>query len=204
MRTKITIWRIFARERLSTLDFNYAARKSVTVRGSPMKVLRLFQVLVCLFALGQSVSRACYASELKVVDDPSTGVRVSLPVDLLSVSTESATGRNWTTSDRGFNVNTIKVPADQTLESAFQKLSGLRGRTVSRTERSSEGFVLVGHDADGSSFYLVVQRKDEMLRGLSLVVEDKKKSQYDQLISPIVQSFVAFPSSQTNESQTVR
>jgi serine protease Do len=134
-----------------------------------MNVLKLFQALLCLFALDQSVSRACHASELKVVDDPSTGVRVSLPVDLLSASTETAIGRNWTTTDRDFNVDTIKFPADQTLESAFLKLSGLRGRAVSRAERSSEGFVLVGHDADGSSFYLAVQRKDDVLRGLSIV-----------------------------------
>src|SRR5262249_12776860 len=34
----------------------------------------------------------------------------------------------------------------------------------------------------------------DMMRGLSLVVDDKKKSEYSRLIDPIAKSFVAFPS----------
>ena len=40
-----------------------------------------------------------------------------------------------------------------------------------------------------------------MLRGLSLVVDDKKRSDYSSLVDPIVKSFVAFPSESSAETR---
>src|SRR6266436_4158106 len=96
------------------------------------KAICISAVLFLSSYLGNAPSSA---SELKRIQDATTGIRVSLPLDILTVESDGSVGKNWSTADRRFKVSTVQFPPEQTLESAYQKLSTIKGRKLSHSER---------------------------------------------------------------------
>ena len=107
-----------------------------------MIIARLLRALACLAILMVLASDDCSASEFTVVNDANTGVKLSLPLDLLTVSSEASLGRDWATPDGGFNVSAIKFSPDQTLDLGFYEAiqnegaQYKQGRALGRRVRS--------------------------------------------------------------------
>ena len=108
-----------------------------------MKV-KTFVALMFLLVLVPSIkSHSQSSQELRVVTDETTGVKIGLP----SFLTEEHTthwGRNWSTYDRSFQVDTLTYQSNYSLRSLYNRLRGIKGRTLTNDKLTQSTFVLAG------------------------------------------------------------
>jgi hypothetical protein len=132
--------------------------------------------------------------EFKTVFDSTTGIKLSLPLNILHEGHPTKFGRTWFSSDRSIDVDILDFPPGQTLEVLYTTLSARHRRILDKSEINENSFTLAGRDPDGSRFEIIARRAGGIIRGLSVVVVEKRKGQYERFLEQIIRGFDPFPS----------
>jgi len=101
--------------------------------------------------------------------DAATGVRVGLPLRLVSAAGDTEVGAMWRSPDAGIEIETVRFH-DQgyTLQGVFEVLSQTgEGKTVSEAALTDDGFTIRGTEA-GRDFLIRFSGRDSDLRGFSV------------------------------------
>src|SRR5437764_12399 len=85
-------------------------------------------------------------------------------------------GRNWRTSDRHLNIDTLKYN-DKTLRDVYNKIRNREGRTITKDSFGGSHFVLEGTDRDGSVIYVEAYERGSEIRGLSIVYTSSARTE---------------------------
>jgi WD40 repeat protein len=154
---------------------------------------RLAAAAVLAVTLVVALGGGAHGQAYREVVDPQTGIRVSLPPDLLARETRTRWGTNWSTADGSINFDTLAYPDTPGLRRLYDNLKSVRGRRVDRDQWSEQGFVLAGHDRDGSGFQVEMRKQGTKLRGYSLVYGTRGTETARRLIEHLGQHFEPFP-----------
>jgi hypothetical protein len=119
--------------------------------------------------------------QFNAVEDTSTGVRITLPLGILSKVKTTNLGQSWSSPDDRIIINTFSAPSSDTLEAVYSRISKVKGRVLSRSELKGDSFILEGNDSDGSTFFVSAKQQGGAIRGLSVITNEKKKGEYSSL-----------------------
>lgn len=132
------------------------------------------------------------ADDLAAITDDSTGSRLVLPLTILTQSTKTLRGQNWSTADKNFQVDTLMFSGEP-MEAIRSRLAGVKGRTIRHSELGDHSFAIEGDDADGTSFRIVAQQVADVVKGLSITFPRSRQAQYASLAGRIISGFAPFP-----------
>lgn len=164
----------------------------IAIHHQQRRLLPLTLAIATSFIL-LSFSPVRGADEFRIIEDATTGVRVALPLNILTHEKTIPLGRNWSSSDGHINIATLAFPSGQQLAAIQAKLSGIKGRVISRSDLRGESFIIEGHDRDGGSFYVAAYQRGNTIRGLAISFDGWRKAEYASLVERVVQSFEPFP-----------
>lgn len=133
--------------------------------------------------------------------DARTNVAVSLPTGLISESKETKYGKNWTSHSPSFQVDTLDFTG-RSLAELYDKLSNRSGRVLTRNERSESGFVLAGHDSDGSLFHIEIGARDGRTVGLSLVYAREAEEDDPEIFTALIRGYSLFQAAEVPTAQS--
>lgn len=137
-----------------------------------------------------------------VVSDEATGLRLALPMALLSPSGPTRRGFRWASPDRAVEVETISMPvAEQGYEQLYQRLSRDRAsrRVTYRTFKPS--FFVVSGYTGGRKFYSRFQPSPTATRGFSLAWDPSLSPVLDR-VAVAMSSLVAHESGMPDQATT--
>jgi hypothetical protein len=132
-------------------------------------------------------------SDLEIIADDATGVRVGIPYRIVGAPIQKPWGRNWKALDRRLSIDTLRY-FDRSLDQVLSNLKSPRGRVITRESRYADGFVLEGiEDGGATTLYVEVRRRGNEIRGLSIVHSSRAQAELYPVIEDIKRSFVPFP-----------
>jgi hypothetical protein len=158
-----------------------------------MRYFPFFSILLAAFLLQD---RTAAAQTLSTITDGSTGIQLGLPPELLHSRRSAKWGTNWQYAGNTLNVDTLNF-GNRSLADLNGTLRSIRGRRISNASMTQSQLLLEGRDADGTWFYVMIQRQGGLSRGLSIVYSS---ASYQGLVRSIAASFVAFPEFQAPQS----
>jgi hypothetical protein len=124
--------------------------------------------------------------------DPMTGVKLSIPEDIVDIVTVKKFGRNWRSDDHRLNVDSLNF-GNRDIGDLNSTLSDRDGRRISNRQISSRHLVLEGSDEDGTTFIVKIERQGDQTRGVSIVYSNSAARELAPVARRVVSSFVAFP-----------
>src|SRR5262249_23127364 len=129
--------------------------------AEPVRVLLIAIAALCAMT---SAMMAQNDLEYRSVVDETTGIRISLPLNLISNEKTTRLGKHWAWADDSINVDTFAYSSERDFERIYANLKAISGRVLSRDEWTSTAFLLAGHDRDGSNFHVEVRRSGDSVR----------------------------------------
>lgn len=111
------------------------------------------------------------ATELQAYVDNETGVQVSIPTSMVGKARRSTHGMNWASRSEKLNIDTLRFPAERSLDDVYRKLRGVTGRQLSLDHITATALHIEGVDKDLSRFIVrVEQLPNGAKHGVSIVV----------------------------------
>ncbi len=140
------------------------------------------------------VAVACPAhAQLNVIVDSTTGIKVGIPRGIVGGSTATARGSNWKASDNRFNMDALNFRGQRTLDSVYQAIRSIRGRSLTRDQYEGSSFTVQGRDSDGSIIYVQGNDRSGEVRALSIVYAGSARAQMEPIVAAIIRSYEPFP-----------
>lgn len=175
-----------------------AAVRASTKRWDPMRFscrnLRVGVLALALIFVAMAVTGRVRAEDsYREIIDARTGIRLSLPEQLLAKETTTRWGTNWTTVDKAIELDTLAYPESQDFRRLYDSLKGMRGRRLERDQWSEQAFSLGGRDQDGTRFRTDMRRIDNVIRGWSLVYSAQRTGLAQELIERLASGFNSLP-----------
>lgn len=140
-----------------------------------------------------SIRHLAQSGQLREIVDTATGIRLSIPVDIVSGPRSSKWGNNWKASDNRLNIDTLNFGRQRTLRSVYDTLRSIRGRSLTQDNYDGRSFTLQGRDSDGSFIHVQASESSGEVRGLSIVYSAWARDQLAPVVSSVVRSFQPFP-----------
>lgn len=159
-------------------------------------------LIIAMFSTGLSLPAQGQQPFREFVDSR-TGIKLSLPPELLARQTTTQRGTNWSTSDKSINLDTLAFGEDRSLRRIYDILKGIRGRRFEQDRWSEVGFTIAGRDQDGSRFHVEVRRHGTRIRGYSLVYASDAATAARRIFERLGQSFEPFPDAQVEPRRGV-
>ncbi|WP_165814702.1 peptidoglycan-binding domain-containing protein [Labrenzia sp. 011] len=105
----------------------------------------------------------------ETMDETASGLTLGVPVKLFEPATPSGRGRHWLAHDRSIELETWRVPRQETgYRALYRRLTRPReGRVVEHSSFRNDHFIVSGRQ-DGRDFYLRVMKSPRDSRGFSL------------------------------------
>jgi len=149
-------------------------------------VLSLVLPVVTLLVI--SMNSVLAAERLRIETDAAAGIKIAVPEGFPREGKITKWGHSWASG--GLQIDSLAFAPGRTIEDIYARLTAIKGRVVSPQSGVSEGrFVLTGHDADGSAFYIAARQDNGTVRGFSVAYKEARKLEYAGLVEEIVQSF---------------
>lgn len=129
----------------------------------------------------------------KLTDDPATGVRLGLPLALVSPAGETEVGRMWRSGDGNLEIETVRFRDENySLRSVYDVLSTESDtKTVTAAELRDDGFSVSGTDA-GRNYVIRFSGRDNDLRGFSVAWRDGADAVVKPYLAVALNSFRPF------------
>lgn len=144
-------------------------------------------------ALAAVATKAKDAVNFSVKADERTGVRIGLPLKLLTKVKPLASGTRYSSADESFSVETTHMAGAAPLQDSFNAaIADAPGRKVTYKVLRPDFFVVTG-DAGASTFYTRMARGERGLAGFTITYPASAKARLDPVSIAIANSFVAFP-----------
>jgi len=150
-------------------------------------VARVRYVLAVMLLSLQTI--ATNAAEPLRIQDPVTGVAVTLPVEAVGRVKQSTLGVNWRSRDGQLNIDTLKFPPERPLGDILATLKAFPGRVITKEILSHQGLLLEGVDVGRERFIVKLEVKgDGTKRGVSVVFGVKAARRYSAAAQSIAAS----------------
>lgn len=143
--------------------------------------------------VGTSGIRHTVQSGKQEIEDGPTGIRLSVPFDIVTKSKRTKWGTNWKSSDNRLNIDTLNFTNQRTLKSVHQSLRSISGRRITHDRYDGTGFTLQGRDSDGSILHVEAIERGGEVRGISIVYSDWARGELAPVADRILRSFTPFP-----------
>ncbi|MGO4573797.1 peptidoglycan-binding protein [Microvirga sp. 2TAF3] len=146
-------------------------------------------------ALQASAQRAKDLAGFANVDDPRTGMRIGVPVKLLSKQSDNPSGGSrWQSADDKITLDTRLAPPEATLQSLYDRNVAIQtpGRVVTYKVLRPDFFVITGETPAGK-FYTRYASGTAGIRAFSVGYDKSLAPQFDRIVVAIANSFVPFP-----------
>ncbi len=156
-----------------------------------------------LFAAGK---QAKDAARFTLKTDEPTGMRIGLPLKILSKAKPSVSGTRYSNADDSFALETsATAAAPNTLQDSFNSLVAAPDRKVTYKILRADFFVIAGEQGK-TTFYIRMAQGTRAghpsLVGITLSYPSAAKSRYDPLLIAISNAFVPFPDPNSPELAT--
>jgi WD40 repeat protein len=135
------------------------------------------------------------ATTFDTVIDGRTGVRISIPVDIVGHdSTQQERGSSWTSRADNLSIDTLNFGNTRTLPELFSKMKGKAGRKITKEESRDDSFSLTGSDDHGSTkIYIRMRALNGEVRGVSIAFDSSAAARLDPVAAEMMSSFEPFP-----------
>ena len=148
-------------------------------------------------ALASTARQAKDAVNFSVKADERTGLRIGLPLKLLSKVKPLPTGTRYSTADESFSVETTHSTAAAPLQESFNAvIADAPGRKVTYKVLRPDFFVVTG-EAGGKTFYTRMAHSERGVAGFTITYPAASKARFDPISIAIANSFVPFPETPT-------
>jgi hypothetical protein len=146
-----------------------------------------------LATLVSEAEAAQKAVRFKLVEDKKSGVKIGLPLKLLTEQESTSLGAKWSNADGSIAVETAKGSgtADD-LPAAFERYLALPGRKVTYKLLRPDFFVVTGENGP-NSFYVRYAANPEAMRGFTFRYPTAKQKLMDRYVIAAANSFQPFP-----------
>ncbi len=144
-------------------------------------------------ALAAAATKAKDAVNFSVKADERSGVRIGLPLKLLTKAKPQASGTRYSSADESFSVETTHMPGAAPLQDSFNAaIADAPGRKVTYKVLRPDFFVVTG-DAGANTFYIRMTRGERGLAGFTITYPMSAKARFDPVLDCDRNSFVPFP-----------
>ncbi|MCB8840113.1 serine protease [Aurantimonas sp. VKM B-3413] len=131
---------------------------------------------------------------VKLVDDVATGVRLPMPLSLVSDHGATAVGSLWRSEDQAVEIESIRIDSGQTLDGLYAVLSEpTQDRTVTAAENAGDWFTVSGKE-QGRSYFMRFAARDGDLRGFSVSYPPADARELDPYVRVASNMFEPFAS----------
>ncbi|MBS0244743.1 MAG: hypothetical protein JSS20_21440, partial [Proteobacteria bacterium] len=130
------------------------------------------------------------AQTLTETVDASTGIRVDLPLAVLTRKSPTRRGTNWQSPDKRLDVDLLSLGRERSLAQLHATLRGVAKRRITTNSVEPQSFLLEGVDGDGRRFLVTARERNGEVRALSITYDDEAGA---ALARSIASSFKPFP-----------
>jgi Putative peptidoglycan binding domain len=145
--------------------------------------------------LGNKANQLKTRAGFQVIYDPSTGIRIGMPLGMVSGKNATKWGSNWASSDNGMDIDTLRFVGGPSLDELYRKLTTISGRKLRYSPLRSDWFVLEGQDSDGRQMYVRAMARGDEVRAFSATYERSYKDRAFPAIMAMSASFQPFAAS---------
>jgi len=129
-------------------------------------------------------------AQLQILTDSSAGISIGIPEGFQEDQNATSWGHTWRSVDGTIKINSLAFPPNMRLLDVYNRLTSLRGRILTTASRASSlSFLLSGHDADGTGFYVFAVQDGNVVRGYSLLFPELKRHEVAGIIQAVAASF---------------
>ena len=169
-----------------TLDALSAYQRSL---GLPSEAVMTAKTLA---ALRDSAAKAKAAVGFRLIDDPTTGVRIGAPMKLLELRDKGAGTASWLSKDGEVGLYLKETKGE--LAALFKALSADAGaRKVTYKYLKPDAFFVTAGEEGDDKFYRRYAVSGDMLRGFAFLYPKKRAKALDRVALAIANTFDAFP-----------
>jgi peptidoglycan hydrolase-like protein with peptidoglycan-binding domain len=144
-------------------------------------------------ALAAAAKQAKEAVNFSVKADDRTGLRIGLPLKLLTKVKPLPTGTRYSSADESVSIETTHAADAAPLQESFNAaIADAPGRKVTYKVLRPDFYVVTG-EAGGATFYTRMARGEAGVTGYTITYPAAAKARFDPISIAVANSFVPFP-----------
>lgn len=132
----------------------------------------------------------------RIQHDNRAGIRVGIPVSLVSEPKETKWGKQWYGKEKGIAIDTLRFGPEVSLRQLYDRLLSINNRVVAYQRFADTWFVIAAYEGESAVYVRVQDVKTKSarpeMRGFSIWMGKKRTKEWEAIPSAMLSSFSVY------------